>query len=142
MAQDYPNIEIVISDDGTPGFEECAPLLVAHVEKHSEPRRSLVLNPIKVNAGTVKNVNSAIRLAHGRYIKTISPDDAFSVDCAISDYVKFMEENDYLVCFAKMRGVGEDGTVYRLSLIHILLMCLVMVGWGGQKTARPPVPLA
>lgn len=113
LAQDYPNIEIVISDDGTPGFEECAPLLVAHVEKHSEPRRSLVLNPIKVNAGTVKNVNSAIRLAHGRYIKTISPDDAFSVDCAISDYVKFMEENDYLVCFAKMRGVGEDGTVYR-----------------------------
>ena len=112
LSQDYPNIEIVISDDGTPGFEDFAPALASRVGDYPEFKRSLVLNPIKENAGTVKNANAAIGLAHGRYIKTISPDDTFSVDCAISDYVGFMEGNDYLVCFAKMRGIDESGRIY------------------------------
>lgn len=113
LSQDYPNIEIVISDDGTPGFIEVAPSLSAYVEGFLGPHRDLLLNPIEENSGTVKNANSAIRLAHGQYIKTISPDDVFTTNSAISEYVGFMKSHDFLVCFAKMRGIDEEGNIYR-----------------------------
>lgn len=117
-SQDYPNLEVIISDDGTPGFEDSIPLLRSYAKDHFKPGHSLVLNPIKTNAGTVRNANSAIGLASGRYIKTISPDDVFTISSAISDYVRYMEEHDYLVCFAKMRGIGDNGTIY-----HDLAAC-------------------
>ena len=113
LSQDYPNIEIVISDDGTPGFASMVPSFLSYVENFPGPRRELVLNSIAENLGTVRNVNLAVGLAHGRYIKTISPADVFTTNSAISDYMRFMLSHDFLVCFAKMRGVDNNGEIYR-----------------------------
>lgn len=110
LKQDYPNLEIVISDDGTPGFSSVVPEIEKRIS--GSPRGNVtnfVICSSGVNRGTVKNVNQAIRRSGGRYIKTISPEDSFSRSDAISCYVDYMQAHDYLVVFAKLCGVNDAG---------------------------------
>lgn len=112
LKQDYSRIEIVISDDGTPEFEKHKPKIMAYINERKKTNIERVyVNDIKVNGGTVKNINSGIRCCNGDYIKVLSAEDTLGPDHALSIYVDFMEQNDYLIAFAKMRGVMPDGTV-------------------------------
>lgn len=117
MSQDYPNIEIVVSDDGTEGFDSCVPKLKSYIEQNSGSNIvSFDVYTLDENKGTVRNANCAIERSHGSFIKTISPDDVFAKKDAISSYVRFMRENGCLVAFAKLRGVDDEGNfVYRLA---------------------------
>lgn len=117
LSQDYPNLEIIVSDDGTEGFEGVAPDIGRYI---AENNRGNVVNSevytLKVNQGTVKNANAAVERSRGDYIKTISPDDCFTCDNAISKYVSFMQSEGCLVAFAKLRGVDDEGCfVYKLA---------------------------
>ena len=63
LMQDYPYIEIVISDDGSPEFEDEIPKIKRYVQEHKKENiKNLVMNAIAVNGGTVKNINSALYL--------------------------------------------------------------------------------
>lgn len=117
LTQDYPNLEIVISDDASPGFSDCIDNIVRYIEvRNSGNVNNIVINSIKVNGGTVKNANAAVLASTGAYIKTISPEDCLASPHALSTYVSFMQNTDYKVCFAKLRGVDESGEYkYRLS---------------------------
>lgn len=117
LSQKYENIEIVISDDGTPDFEKEIPSIEKYIAaRRKDNIRNIIINNIKVNGGTVKNINSAIRRSGGKYIKALSAEDTFSADTALQDYVDFMERNDFKIAFAKMRGVTPDGE-YRYKLL-------------------------
>lgn len=108
--QDYENIEIVISDDGTKGFEEEIDKINAYIEKNKKENiTNVIINAIKENGGTVKNINSAIRKSTGKYIKVLSAEDTFSKKEALRLYVDFMEKEKVLIAFAKMRGVTPTG---------------------------------
>lgn len=110
LSQDYPKLEIVVSDDGTEGFEDVAPDIRRYI---AENNNGNVVNAevysLGANQGTVKNANTAVERSHGDYIKTISPDDCFSCNDAISKYVSFMQAEGCLVAFAKLRGVDDGG---------------------------------
>lgn len=116
LRQDYDNIEIIISDDGTPDFEEYEKELKRYIDKRKHSNISnVIFNALPENVGTVRNINSAIKLANGKFIKLIASEDCFNSASAISKYVDFMEQNNFKIVFAKMRGVTKEGQ-YRYVL--------------------------
>jgi len=116
LKQDYENIEIIISDDATPNFEEYRTKIADHIEDNKrENIKSVIFNLQQVNVGTVKNINSAIKRAEGKYIKLISSEDCLNASNVLTKYVEFMKQNDFMIAFAKMRGVTQEGE-YRYAL--------------------------
>lgn len=100
--QDYPNIEVLIQDDGSANYDRahleglCGALLgdrkwrVQHQEK---------------NVGTVKNFNAAIAAARGKLVLPLSQDDRFYTEDAVTKIVAFfMEHPDCMSCTAKRMG--------------------------------------
>lgn len=117
LEQTYPNIEIIISDDGSPGFDDFEMSILAYINKKNNGNiRNVVINAIKVNGGTVKNINSAIKKTKGNYIKVLAAEDCLACVDALERYVNYMESSDVLIAFAKMRGVTLSGE-YRNELL-------------------------
>lgn len=115
--QDYPQIELIISDDGSPNYGEHIDGIKDYVEKNkSKNIVNVIYNQVLPNAGTVHHVNEVLKLANGEYIKQLGADDMLIGTDALSKYVAFLEENEYEICFAKMRGLRENGEyVYHLE---------------------------
>lgn len=115
--QDYPKIELIISDDGSPNYDEHIEKIKVYVEKHRGKNIVYtVYNRIMPNKGTVNHVNEVISMAKGEYIKELGADDVLSGKDALSKYVSFLANSEYEICFAKMKGVRPDGTeVYHLE---------------------------
>lgn len=119
LKQTYDNIEIVISDDATPGFQKEIERIRTYIEEHNSGNiQNVVINAIEVNGGTVKNINSAIRLSHGFYVKVLSAEDELSHENVLQNYVDFMEVSEFDICFGKMRGVTPKG-----KYVYELLSC-------------------
>lgn len=117
LMQDYPYIEIVISDDGSPEFEDEIPKIKRYVQEHKKDNiKNLVINAIAVNGGTVKNINSALDCCTGEYIKILSAEDCLSNETVLSDCYEFLQAEHALICFGKMRGVLPDGS-YKYELL-------------------------
>lgn len=117
LEQNYSPIELIISDDGTPGFGKETDKLRSYIDEHKQDNIvNVIINAIPVNAGTVKNVNSALALAKGYYIKLISAEDYFVDANSIRLFVEYLEGSDFDICFSKVRGVTPEGEfVYELA---------------------------
>ena len=87
LNQDYPNIEYIISDDGSPNFEKEKIESFISKSKKSNLKELQVLTH-EHNVGTVKNINGAYRAAQGQYIINVSGDDAFASNDVISRIVE------------------------------------------------------
>lgn len=110
--QTYAPIEIIISDDGTPGFSEKK----AEVQEYAEKNRPSNITRIEIlssqeNQGTVKNINRALEEAQGDYIKVLAAEDCFAKQAALRTYVDFLESHDFEICFAKMVGITPEGDI-------------------------------
>ena len=112
--QDYPSIELILSDDGSPNYEQELPGLQAYIEAHrTENIIRVVYHHLPVNQGTVCNANEAYRLAEGEYIKDLSPEDILACPDALTRYVRFLEESGRLICFCRQEGVTASGEIVR-----------------------------
>lgn len=110
FSQDYPEIEIIFSDDCSRDYAEKQPALARYAESHRGANiRSVLWNPHEVNVGTVRNTNSAVRQAHGEWILSMSSEDFFAHDHALSDLVNCLQETGREIVFGKVRGLTEDG---------------------------------
>ncbi len=87
LNQDYPNIEYIISDDGSVCFDLHEKKSFIEKYKKNNIRNLKIINH-KTNTGTVKNMNSAIRECNGEYIFTLSGDDVFENSSIISEWVE------------------------------------------------------
>ena len=102
--QDWPRIEVIISDDGSPDWEEELPRIQAYAEAHRGANiERVVYHHLPENQGTVRNANSAYRLARGEYIKDLSPDDVLACPDALSRYVRFLEDGGWMICFSRLQ---------------------------------------
>ena len=136
LAQKYDNIEIVISDDGTPGFSKDIEKIQSYIESNKKSNiKNIVINAIEVNGGTVKNINSAIRKTQGRYIKILSAEDRFSDDDALDKYIAYMESSDEKIAFGKMRGVTLEGE-YRYELLSCESDYDLLKGYTVEETRK------
>lgn len=110
--QTYGAIEIVVSDDGTPGFGDEEPCIREFIRSYKSPAiTNVVIRGSERNEGTVKNINKGILASSGEYVKVLAAEDCFAVEDAIQTYVDFLESSDFEICFAKMKGIAKDGTV-------------------------------
>jgi glycosyltransferase involved in cell wall biosynthesis len=85
--QDYPNIQVVISDDAS--TDRTAEIIKAYKQKRSE----LVTIFNTVNLGITKNCNVCLSKCTGKYIAFLGGDDLF-LPGKISAQVKWFEESD------------------------------------------------
>lgn len=101
FVQDYPNIELIISDDGSPNFD------LRSIDK-------LVLNPPeniktlkiihhKENLGTVKNLNNILKEGRGEYFIGLAPDDLFYRKTSISEVVNYFLDTGAMVVTTKRK---------------------------------------
>lgn len=108
--QDYPMIEIIISDDASPNASEELPKIREYIDLHKGDNiTNVIINAIKENGGTVKNMNQALKLANGEYIKDLGAEDELNTIDALTKYKEFLDESGCYVCCSKLRGVTPEG---------------------------------
>lgn len=91
ILQDYPNVELCISDDAS--TDNTSKVILEYVDKlvtYPNIKIKYLLN--QDNCGIVKNYNKVLNLCTGDYIAWLDGDDLFLAG-KISAQVKFMQEN-------------------------------------------------
>lgn len=86
FSQDYPHIEIIITDDGSEDFSENE--IREYIDTHKTPnveRYCIITSP--VNTGTVCNLRRALKEVHGDYYINFGLDDALYDSTVISSYI-------------------------------------------------------
>lgn len=110
LAQDYPALELVFSDDASPDYAEWKPRVEEYLEKRrTEAIREIIWVSHMENVGTVRNSNDAIRASRGDYLFSIAPEDVLASRKALSHLVRCLEETGKGVCFGRLQGVTPDG---------------------------------
>ena len=108
--QDYPEMELILSDDASADYAALQPTVAAYIEAHRGPNvRDVRWVSHAENVGTVRNLNDAIRASEGDYLYFFSPEDEFAHEKALSHLVQALEESGRDICFGRMLGVTPDG---------------------------------
>lgn len=90
LQQDYPRIQLIISDDSSSDFD--AEEISRYIEEHKQENlESVTVHRIDKNGGTSKNFNYALSLARGKYVKFIAADDLFYDKASLSLLVSTAE---------------------------------------------------
>ncbi|MDY4739672.1 glycosyltransferase [Absicoccus porci] len=92
LNQDYPYIELIISDDGSPEFD------TNRIEDYIYKYKRLNINNFiiikhKKNMGTVRNYNDAIIKSNGKYIINLAADDRFFDISTVTNIIQAFEQN-------------------------------------------------
>lgn len=107
LEQDYPEIEIIITDDASDDFNEKA--IVDYIEQHRKEniKRVKILRHEK-NVGTVKNLNSAISMCNDGLIFPLASDDKLASKDVISLVVKRFEDTNCKVLVCSRLKCSQD----------------------------------
>jgi glycosyltransferase involved in cell wall biosynthesis len=91
--QDYQNIELIISDDGSTGFPHDS--IDEYLKKNcSENICNYLVLTHEINQGTVKNANGAYKIADGDIILPLAEDDTFFDNKVVGRIVKEFEKRN------------------------------------------------
>lgn len=99
LMQDYPRVELLVTDDGTADFPTGE--ICEYIERNKGPGiENYVVFHHEVNVGTVKNMNGMLKIARGDYFVNLDGDDAFYDSSVISKVIcRFQETTaDLLSC--------------------------------------------
>ena len=110
FSQDYSNIELIVSDDGSDNFPEDE--IRTYIQKNKKNNiKNVIVNHEKVNQGTVKHINKVIDLANGDYFAALAGDDVFYDEKTISTYMDNFKKNpQYLIQMAQTAMFDETLT--------------------------------
>jgi glycosyltransferase domain-containing protein len=105
--QTYPNLEIIVSDNATPGTEVSN--ILAEEAKDNLHLRYFIQNE---NIEAEPNFNYVFQKAKGKYFIWLSDDDYFS-DNYIDECVSFLERNpDYSACAGMPKYLSDEQIVF------------------------------
>ena len=93
MIQDYPNIEIILVDDGSVDNSVC---IIDQLAK--KDTRIIVIR--RDHAGVSAARNTALKIAHGEYVMFVDGDDWVDKNY-VSYFVELAESNDCEIGFNK-----------------------------------------
>lgn len=100
LEQEYPKIELIISDDASRDFN--AVFLKEYIDCHKKENiKAVYIHTMKQNGGTSKNFNYALSYANGKYVKFIAADDLFSTLKSLSILVTTAEKSNANVVIAR-----------------------------------------
>ncbi len=101
LEQDYPDFEIIITDDSSDDA------VMKKVQSYTDKRIRYFKNP--QNLGSPENWNECIRKAEGEYIKILHQDDWFADTESLAAFVRLLDENpDVDIAFSACRNVKGD----------------------------------
>lgn len=109
FCQNYGSIELIISDDGSPNWEEEKEEILAYIEKNKSPEIcNIIINHLPENKGTVINCNSAISLSQGKYVKGLGPGDEFDSKDSLREWIEFAEMTNADVVFCPLKKFDRN----------------------------------
>ena len=121
LSQEYPKLELLISDDGSSDFPKEE--LDAYVQMHRrENIISVKFNHNEKNIGTVKHLNRAVGLTTGEYVMSLSADDVIEDSAGVMRYVEGLEarsDADILMAQTAMYNEDMDELQYYFVQPHI-----------------------
>lgn len=91
LEQDYKNIEIVFSDDGTPGFPIRQVKEYIHTHK-TKNIKNVIVRTNNVNEGTASNCDNALALCSGEFILFLDGDDVLASTDTLRKFVLEFEQ--------------------------------------------------
>lgn len=91
FVQDYPRIQLIVSDDGTEDFEPDE-LLEYIEEEKARNIEQVIVRKNEENQGTVRHVVQTLPLAEGEYLVLTAADDRYNDPTAISACVRRLIE--------------------------------------------------
>lgn len=103
LAQNYPNIEIIIGDDNsTDNTEEI-------VKKFIATNQNIFYYKNSENLGITKNRNIAMQKSQGKYIAVLDSDDYWLNENKLTEQVEFLEQNpEYALIGTFTKVVDSD----------------------------------
>jgi glycosyltransferase involved in cell wall biosynthesis len=106
LEQNYPCIEIVISDDFSSNFQRNE--IKEYIESNKKDNLiNYIINQNPCNLGIVKNLNNAISLATGNYFINLACDDVLFDNQVISTIIDFYSKTNYLVAAGHVAQYDE-----------------------------------
>lgn len=109
LTQDYPFMELIISDDGSSDYKEYEQEIIEYVATHeNENILDFRIRTNEQNQGVTKHVNYCLKMAQGDYIFYFAIDDAIYDNTTVSEVVEFMDANDSDICTGCMAKFDED----------------------------------
>lgn len=107
LAQTYPDIELIVADDGSDEFPQ------ASVEQYVADRAGGNIQRVLVysneqNMGTVRHYNRALQRAEGEYFITLASDDAFYDEHVFGRVVDRFRETGALVLLGAQECCDRD----------------------------------
>jgi alpha-1,3-rhamnosyltransferase len=119
LAQTYPNIEIIISDDCS--TDNTVEVCRKWISIHKDCGRSIRLIEAEKNTGVAGNCNRGLAASKGIWIKPIAGDDMLIPD-AIESYVRFVNNNPNIsVVFARIIVFKGDYPNYNIYVHPVFL---------------------
>lgn len=107
LMQDYPNIELIITDDNSKKFREKE--ILKYIEKHKNQNiKNYFIIRNDLNVGTVKTLNRAIKQSSGDYIQFFAADDALYNKRVISKFVKELDSSKELIITTQCYMCGKS----------------------------------
>jgi glycosyltransferase involved in cell wall biosynthesis len=108
LIQDYPEIELIVSDDDSADFEES---MVLNILKKYDCSciKNIIVRKNTRNLGIVKHENILIKIAHGQYIKFISPGDAFTSNNSLTQLFNFAKKTGANIVSSQATVISEPG---------------------------------
>ena len=115
LMQDYPNLEVIVSDDASP--DDTA----ARIAERSDPR--LTLNRNAVNRGRVGNYRHMLyELAFGEWVVNLDADDYFTDPSFISKAMALAQEYPDVVMVCARITVQAAGSCYETKIPPVALV--------------------
>lgn len=91
LNQDYPNIELIVSDDASCNFQKG--ILEKFIEENKTDNiKNTIIIVNSSNVGTVKNINGALKKCTGDIIMPLASDDVFYDKTIVSKVVDRFEK--------------------------------------------------
>lgn len=101
LDQDYPEIELIISDDASEQFDEMS--IREYIVKYKKDNvKDVQINRNGANLGTVKHANKILQMVNGELIKFLACDDILAYPTTISKYVTYLNTYGVGVMAAQM----------------------------------------
>lgn len=118
LSQDYPNIEIVISDDGSEFFPKERIEAYIHQNKGLNISRSIVRQQPQ-NSGTVRHLNDAVQACNGKYITFLAADDNFYDEHTLTSYAAGFAQAPEKCCIEMAQTGMYDEDLETLSEYYL-----------------------
>lgn len=107
ISQEYPNIELIVSDDAS--GKQDANSITDYIERcKKENLKSLQILCNKENLGTVKHANEVLKYCHGKYIKFLPCGDGFVDPNSLNLLYEFISYGGYKIATSKAIVCNEN----------------------------------